>query len=371
MLLTILFYVFISCLIVQLIFYLFYYSKLAFYNKDRDQKVADPEKSVSLIVCAHNEEENLKKLFSSLARQNHPDFEIIVINDRSTDDTELLLQEKVKEFSQLRIIKVDKVPEGINGKKYGLSLGIKLAKNDIILFTDADCYPISEDWITEMTAPFNDSKKIVLGYSQYEKKPGLLNAFIRYETLYTGILYLSSALAGAPYMGVGRNIAHRKSFFLENKGFRSHLKVTGGDDDLYVNENANKKNTGVAVGPKTLVYSYPKSDWASYFTQKKRHLSVGKLYKFSDKFKLNLLAVSQLLFWITFIILMITWKEPYIVLAGFLVRIVILCSIFYRSSRKLGDNFSMWLVPGFDLLFVFYYFVTGYLAFFSKNIKWK
>ncbi|CAN5197945.1 glycosyltransferase [soil metagenome] len=371
MLLTIVFYLFIASLVVQLLFHLFSYGKLAFYHRPQTSKQTEIPKSVSVIVCAHNEEENLKNLFSSLARQNHPDYEIIVINDRSTDDTDMLLQEKSKEFPQLKIITVDKIPEGFNGKKYGLSLGIKLAKNDIILFTDADCYPVSDQWISEMTAPFSDSQKIVLGYSQYEKQPGLLNAFIRYETLYTGILYLSSALAGSPYMGVGRNIAHRKSFFLENKGFRSHIKVTGGDDDLYVNQYADKKNTGIAVGPQALVYSFPKSDWASYFRQKKRHLSVGKFYKFSDKFKLNLLAVSQLLFWITFIILIIMWKEPYIVLAGFLVRIVLICSIFRRSSSKLGDNFNTWLVPGFDLLFVFYYFFIGYMAFFSKNIKWK
>jgi glycosyltransferase involved in cell wall biosynthesis len=351
--------------------YLFFYSKLAFYKNHQDQILADTTSPVSLIICAHNEEENLKNLFSSLSRQKHHDFEIIVINDRSTDDTELLLLEKSRDMPKLKIIKVDKVPEGINSKKYGLSLGIKLAKNDIILFTDADCYPLSEQWITEMASSFDESKKIVLGYSQYEIKPGLLNACIRYETLYTGILYLSSALTGAPYMGVGRNIAHRKSFFMENKGFRSHLNITGGDDDLYVNQNANNKNTSIAVGPLAMVYSYPKSDWPSYFRQKKRHLSVGKFYKFSDKFKLNLLAVSQLLFWITFIILIVIWNEPYIVLAGFLVRIIVICSIFYRSSKRLGDNFNIWLVPVFDLLFVFYYFIIGYLGFFSKNIKWK
>lgn len=371
MLFSVIFYLFIISLCIQLIFYLFSFSRLAFYKKPI-QKIEKQEfKPVSVIVCVQNEEHNLRILLKSLLNQDYPDFEIIIIDDRSTDDTYDYLKKKRNEIPQLKIIHVENVPVGFNGKKYGLTLGIKSAKNDIMLFTDADCEPISNKWIQEMAGSFTDSKKIVLGYSQYYSLKGFLNTFIRYETLYTGIIFLSAALGGSAYMGVGRNIAHKRSFFLENKGFKGHMKVIGGDDDLYVNEHSNKKNTGIAIGPDTMVLSIPKNSWKAYFIQKRRHLSVGKFYNFWDKIKLNLLAVSQLIFWLTFFILIISWQEPYIVLAGFVLRISIVCYIFQHAIKKLGDNFNIWLVPVFDLLFVFYYFIIGYSAFFSKNIKWN
>ncbi|MDQ3536488.1 MAG: glycosyltransferase [Bacteroidota bacterium] len=345
---------------------------MAFYKKP-EVKNGNKEDlpPVSIVVCIQNEEHNLKNLLASLLNQDYPDFEIVIVDDRSTDDTYNFLKLRKAAHPQLKVIHVENVPEGFNGKKYGLTLGIKSAKNDILLFTDADCEPVSNKWIQEMAGAFTDSKKIVLGYSKYYTFKSYLNTFIRFETLYTGIIYLSSALAGRPYMGVGRNIAHRRSFFLANKGFKGHMKVTGGDDDLYVNENADNKNTGIAIGKDATVLSIPKSNWNAYFTQKKRHLSVGKYYDLRDKIKLNLLATSQLFFWLTFFILIISWQEPYIVLAGFVLRICIVCVIFHHSIIKLDDNFNIWLVPVFDLLFVFYYFIIGYTAFFSKDIKWN
>ncbi|MDQ3394192.1 MAG: glycosyltransferase [Bacteroidota bacterium] len=324
-----------------------------------------------MIVCVHNEEHNLRNLLKSLLSQEYPNYEVIIVDDRSTDDTYDFLKMQREKFPNMKLIHVENVPEGFNGKKYGLTLGIKLAKNELLLFTDADCEPISNMWIREMAAGYTDTKKIVLGYSQYYAQKDFLNTFIRYETLYTGIVYLSAAMGGSPYMGVGRNIAHRKSFFLENKGFKNHMKVTGGDDDLYVNEYGNKINTGVVIGRDATVMSIPKYNWGAYFAQKRRHLSVGKFYNFGDKLKLNILAVSQLMFWLTFIILVISWHEPYIVLAGFVLRTAVVCFIFHHSIKRLGDKFSVWLVPLFDLLFVFYYFITGYSAFFSKDIKWN
>lgn len=369
---TILFYLFLLSFGIQLVYYLFSFSRLTFYKKPKNltaEGVSQPP--VSVIVCAHNEEQNLKFLIDAISKQDYPNVEIIIIDDRSTDDTSFLLKELRNENPNIKVITVENVPLGFNSKKYGLTLGIKSAKSDVLIFTDADCYPVTNQWVKEMVRNFHDQKKIVLGYSQYNKQPGFLNTFIRFETLYTGILYISSALAGRPYMGVGRNIAHRRSFFLENKGFKNHLKVTGGDDDLYVNENGRRKNTVVAVGNDAIVLSIPKTTWQAYFLQKRRHLSVGKYYRFTDKLLLNILSVSQLIYWITFFALLITWTEPYIVISGFILRTIAICYIFHNSSRKLGDKFETWKVPVFDLLFVFYYFITGYSAFFSKDIKWK
>lgn len=363
--------IFVLCLIIQLYYYLFFFSRLGF----RNGKITSPSKSlpgVSIIICAQNEYENLQQLLPALYKQNYPQFEIIVVNDKSTDETLAYLSKEKEARKNMKVINIDKTPDHINSKKYGLSLGIKLASYDVLLLTDADCIPDSEEWISVMSQEFtNSSTKIALGFSQYTSTKGLLNLFIRFETLYTAIQYLSLALSGRPYMGVGRNLAYTKSFFIEKKGFKDHLKVTGGDDDLFINKNATKANIKVVTSPESIIYSVPKKTWKEYFRQKKRHLSVGKHYRLKDRVRLSILFLSQFFFWVTFISLLILWQEPYLVVGGFVLRMAVQYLIFYKASIKLGDKIELWVLPLLDVLYVMYYIATGISALASRNIKWN
>ncbi|MEP2023260.1 glycosyltransferase, partial [Reichenbachiella sp.] len=196
---------------------------------------------VSVIVCAHNELDHLKKLIPILLKQSHADFEIVIVDDRSDDGTyDYLLG---NQSDKLKFARVDQVHDHINAKKFALTMGIKAASNDIILLTDADCLPVSENWISQMTGSFRKDVQYVLGVSPYEKSKGLLGQFIQFETQWTAMNYIGFALAGNPYMAVGRNLAYRKSSFLDHKGFSKIQHITGGDDDLIVNDHATKSNT--------------------------------------------------------------------------------------------------------------------------------
>ncbi len=368
---TSLFGIFLLCLTIQLFYYLFYFSRLAF-ARTRSQSTPEFQQGVSIVVCAKNELQNLQRLLPALYNQLFPSFEIIVVNDRSTDETQAFLLEQKKVWQQLKVINIDHTPPHINGKKYALSLGIKQAGFDTLLLTDADCIPATPNWISVMTAKFNiSSTKIALGYCQYTAYPGLLNLFIRFETLYTAVQYLSLALAGSPYMGVGRNLAYSKSFFMERRGFSDYLKVTGGDDDLFVNKNADKRNTVAVYDSGGTMYSEPKKSWKAYFRQKKRHLSVGKYYKLSDRIRMGLLFLSQLFFWVLFIVLLLFWQEPYYVIGGFVLRMAVQYLIFYKASVKLEGEFKLWALPLLDVLYVMYYIATGISALASRNIKWN
>ena len=371
MIITSLLGIFLVCLLIQLYYYLFFFSRLAFRkNKATSPSIMVP--GVSVIVCAHNEAENLLQLLPKLYAQKFPAFEIIVVDDRSTDDTKKLLIEEKEKFKNLRIIRIDETPSHINSKKYALALAIKSAKHDALLLTDADCVPTSDEWLSSMTAPLqNAATKIVLGYSQYKIEQGFLNLFIRFETIYTGLQYLSLALAGRPYMGVGRNMAYSKNFFLEKKGFINHLKVTGGDDDLFVNKNGEKGNTAVVTGEKSLTCSIPKKTWKEYIIQKRRHLSVGKLYRFKDRLRLSILFLSQLFFWCTFVALLVMWQEPYLVIGGFVLRMGIQYLIFYKAAQTLGDKIKLWALPFLEVMYVLYYIATGISAVASRDIKWN
>ena len=326
---------------------------------------------VSIVICAHDEEQNLHELVPQLLAQDYPDFEIVVIDDRSNDNTFDWLLEETKKDHRLRMVHVNRTPPHVNGKKYGITLGIKAAKYEWILLTDADCRPQSNQWLNTVTSQFSESTNFVLGTSPYLKVPGLLNFFIRFETLLTAIQYFSFALLGNPYMGVGRNMAYRKSMFLDKKGFNNYLNVTGGDDDLFVNQHATGKNTRVVMGHDSLMFSIPKTTWSSFFKQKIRHLSVGKLYKFKHRFLLGLFTLTWMLTWFVGIPLLFVPEVTYLV-AGILVfRIILLTILANYASKKLGHRFEAWIVPLLDFIYAFYYLVTGLTALVSKKVRWK
>jgi glycosyltransferase involved in cell wall biosynthesis len=361
----------IVCLVspgIQIVYMIVY---LAIFSRARQVYAGDSSTPVSVIVCAHDEEDNLKALVPVLLGQDHPDFEIIIVDDRSNDGTHEYLLEASKRYSRLRVVQVSQTPSHISGKKYALTLGIKAAKNEWVVLTDADCRPDSRSWLRAISQLFSSDKQIAIGYSPYNIEPGLLNSFIRFETVLTMVQYIGMALAGRPYMGVGRNLAYRKSLFLENKGFNNHLKVTGGDDDLFVNSHASSTNVAVAIGPETLVHSAPKKTWKEMFNQKVRHLSVGRRYRPGDKLLLGLFSLTWIFSWFSLVAMpWLGWLA--LILGGvFLVRWMLLIWLMSTACRKVGEPVGLWKVPFLDLIYTFYYLVAGPVALVSKKVKWK
>jgi biofilm PGA synthesis N-glycosyltransferase PgaC len=353
---------------VQLIYYLGIFSKLAFYkNPGQQQKVQLP---VSVIISARNEAENLARHLPMILEQNYPDFEVVVINHYSYDGTAELLEKLSGKYSHLKVVTLMEYDRYPKGKKYALTLGIKASKNEVLLLTDADCAPSSRNWLKHMQSKFSPGKEIVLGYSPYQKTNNLLNLFIRYETFYTGLQYLSFALAGKPYMGVGRNLAYKRELFFHYKGFASHSHIMSGDDDLFVNETATGTNTEIMIEPDSFMISEPKSTYSSWFRQKSRHMSTGKYYKAKHQLFLGGLTASHLLFYLSlipFFFVGIWWVVPVSIYA---VRLIVQMVIVGKSLYMLRDPNLVWLVPIFDILFIFYYLVFGTMGLFSKNKSW-
>ena len=375
----ILLYLFLIAVGFQLV-YLFVFL-IAFTRRRAKESESNPP--VTVVVCAHDEVENLKVLIPQLLSQDYPEFEIIIVNDRSNDNTFDYLLEETTRNSRLRMVNVKDTPERVNGKKYGITLGIKAASHEWILLTDADCRPNGTQWIKSMSRYFTERNQFVLGFSPYVAKPGFLNLFIRFETMLTAIQYFAFGWLGNPYMGVGRNLAYRKSLFLEQKGFNNFLHVTGGDDDLFVNMYARGRNTRLQLAPQSQVYSIPKTTWRSYYDQKVRHLSVGKRYRFSHRFLLGLFGTSWILTWLIWIPLLV-WlivsfsgfsslpmRETYLILAPFVLRWILLLLLFRRMRKKASVAFSLWSVPLLDFIFAIYYLSTGLVALTTKKIRWR
>jgi len=353
---------------IQIIFWIAF---MAAFGRKKEARPGDGTLPISVVICAHDEEENLRRLIPVLLAQDYPKFEIVIVNDRSNDNTFDMLLEETGKDHRLRMVHVSNAPPHVNGKKYGLTLGIKAAQYEWILLTDADCQPKNERWLRAMSAGFEQDKKFVLSYSPYYREPGFLNAFIRYESIFTAMQYLSFALLGNPYMGVGRNMAYRKSLFLEVKGFNNFLNVTGGDDDLFVNQHARGKETVVELGEDTLVYSIPKRTWGSFFRQKLRHLSVGKLYRFKHRFLLGLFVLTGLLTWFAGIPLAIFSDYVYAIVGLMVLRIILLTITTHLAVKRFGQRFEVWAAPFLDFVYSFYYLSTGLVALVSKKVRWK
>lgn len=326
---------------------------------------------VSVIVCARNELANLKQLLPLLYRQEYTNFEIIIVEDCSTDGSLDFLLEEKQSHPQLKVVWLRQRPEHVRGKKYALSLGIRAARYERLLLTDADCRPASNEWLRGMTAGLRGSSEIVLGYSPYLRNKGLLNTYIRYETLLTAGLYFSAAIRGRPYMGVGRNLAYRKSLFMRHKGFCGHLHVLGGDDDLFVNRHATAVNTTIVTDKNCQVYSLPKNSWQQYFRQKLRHLSVGKYYKKEDRRWLGSLSVSHLVFWSGLFGLILGGYEPIFIVTGLILKWFSQFFFLKTAADKLKNPINLALLPILDFLYVIYYIILGIRAISTKNTQWN
>lgn len=361
---TIILITFSAALLIQLFYYSFFYIRI-FFIKEKPKSGKD-NPPVSVIICARDEAINLDNFLPSVLNQNFPDYEVIVVNDGSIDDTEDVLKRLKSLSERLYVTKIPTSGKFKNGKKLALSIGLKAAKNDWVVLTDADCKPVSQDWLTKIVENFDEKIDFVLGYGGYFSQKGFLNRFIRYDTLFIAIQYFSFALAGFPYMGVGRNLAYRKSVFFDNKGFSKHLHLVSGDDDLFVNENANRKNTEIVIHQDSFTRSTPNKTFKTWFYQKKRHLTTAPYYRFKHKFLLGLELLSRMIFYIAFITGIVYPNLIYLFLIGFFVRFFVQITIIKKAAVKFNETGIFYLGIIFDFIIPIINFIVH-----LSNLKFR
>ncbi len=284
-------YVFGASVLVLLGHYLLFHVRLFFYKKPQLPRFSEP---ISVVICARNELQNLRRNLPLVLCQKNANFEVIVVNHQSEDGTAAFLHRMQQQYPNFRAYNFE-YKEG-TGKKPALSYGISKAKAEHLVLTDADCRPVSENWLAEMSSRFNQGD-IVLGYSSYQNQKGWLHKIIAWDTLLTAQNYFGMALAGEPYMGVGRNLAYTKSLFKKAQGFSAHQHVSSGDDDLFIASVANSKNTVVCLSAEAFTISKPPQSWASWWRQKRRHLSVVSHYPKGVASWLGVFGLAQLLFY--------------------------------------------------------------------------
>lgn len=346
--------VLIVSLLIQLYYYLGIYLKVALSKKNEDINTGTPP-PLSVVICARDEQENLENFLPLILAQDYPDFEVVVVNDCSSDDSEVTLDKMLKKYPKLRVTTIKEDEKFSHNKKLALTVGIKAAKNEWLVLTDADCRPDSNKWLTSMASNFSDETEVVLGYGGFFEEKGFLNKLIRFDSLFIAMQYLGFALKGKPYMGVGRNLAYRKSLFFKNKGFASHALLNSGDDDLFVNEVACRTNTKTEFRSDAHTRTIPRKSFDRWVTQKRRHITTGKRYRLSSKIMLGGEVVSRFLFFGSAIALIALLYFQWVVVGIIIGRWIIQLSIIKGVMNRLNERKILLLSLMYDFYSIFFY----------------
>lgn len=370
--------IFVLAWIIQMVYHWILFRRLAFYKKQEKSCSYEP---VSVIVCARDAYEYLLDIIPVLLKQDYPEYEVVIVNDCSQDQTEEYLKDLARNNPKINLVNLTQNLNFFQGKKFPLSMGIKSARHDLLLLTDADCVPSTDQWIKEMVKTYDKNTEIVVAYGPYFERKGLLNKLIRFDTLYIAMQYLSLALAKKPYMGVGRNLSYRKSTFMNNKGFTSHYNIPSGDDDLFISQVANKRNTNVYIDSVNRVESEPKRTWRTWIRQKRRHYSTGVKYKPQTNRILGLLLGSRLAYYPTLVALFfmpqafnISFGEIYyFAIIGFfaLIHYITQFIIYHKSAKQLGErHLGLIFTPIYDCFFMIFTTILGIWSTFFKPKGW-
>ena len=367
-LITITFYLFIFCLAIQLLYWLFIFSRVAFANIPISTFSNEP---VSVVICGHNEGSNYPKFLPKILEQDYPRFEVIVANDRSSDNSKYILDNLQKTYPHLRVIHLNDFDRQQIGKKHALTIGIKAAKNELILLTDADSYPRSNQWIKIMSAALVGKKSIGIAYAPFDKRPTFLNRFLRFDKLYIAIQYLSFGLVGCPYMGTGPNMIYCKRLFLQAKGFEKHAHLISGDDDLFVNEVADNENTAIILHPDSLMYCEPKETLKAFYHQKSRHLSTSWHYQLNHQLLLGVLAQTHFWLYVFGFVAFFRPRFQLLIGLGILLRWIVMYLIFRKVAIRYDeDDLSIWL-PLMDVLYVPYFILFAFPLLKGSVDRWE
>ena len=354
--------------LIQFLYLIFIFGKLSFYKKPEDED--KPLIPVSIIIAARNESDNLYENLPTILNQDYPEFEVIVVNHQSIDDSNWLLIAFQQQYKNLKVIDIPKNKHLRAGKKFPITMAIKGAKYEHFILTDADCKPASPLWLKKMTSSFTSKKQIVMGYGPFNKDKGILNRIIRFDAAWIGVNYISMALAKLPYMGIGRNLGYTKSIFNSVSGFKSHYALPSGDDDLFIQEAAQKSNYTVNIDPDTFCYSPAVPSWNRWVRQKSRHYSTSNRYKVIKKLLLGIYPVSLLLLWVSFVILL--FNTDFRIISGVVFGVIVLLKwwIQGRCLLKLQEKSFVYALPFWDLFYAILAPMLFYLTEQKRNAKW-
>lgn len=363
-----LFYVFLVATVIQLLFHVLIFIRIWFY-KESDHINYKP---VSVIVSSKNQLNDLRSNLIYFLDQDYPKFEVIVINDASSDGTQDYLEELEKKYDHLKVVTntIQENERFNKGKKFGITLAIKSAIHDTLLFSDGDSYPSSNQWIKKMQSSFSSKKQIVLAYSKLEKRKGLLNRLLRYESLYEGLLSFSFTLSGFPLLAQRRNLGYNRALFFSINGFFSHLNLSRGEAELFVDEASNSTNSSVCLSSEAMTLSCKQKNFAEWLSHKRSYFHLAKQLRFSSLFILGVNFFSQFSFWLLFPVLLIYRIDTQFVLMAFTLRFCLQYIVYWKMCKFTNEYGLLWFLPFYEICLMLIHFILSLSTFIKKVHDW-
>ena len=339
-----------------------------------------PLPPVSVVLTAHNDAEWLKENLVYLLEQEYPEFEVVVVNYLSSDDSDSVLKLLKDYYPHLKVVPFLEDVNLFQGKKYPLSIGIKSAKNDILMLADPECTPKNLRWLRGMVAGYMADGKadgkakgvqIVLGYCGLKQEKTLLGWLQQYDALSYGAQYLGSALLGHPYTGSGRNLSYRRSFFFEQGAFISHYDVADGSDDLFVYNNATRANTRICIDADAVLTAEPMRSYAAWRSERRHRVGTRNRHKVLHRLCETMPMWAAVLFYASAVLLLVQGVLPWPVVAVLLAMKIAWQTVCFAQLAKRFDGGLVYLAAAvFEIYFIFANTILILLPLYS-NRKFK
>lgn len=352
-----------AALIYLCLYYGLYHFRTGRYGLKRKKEAGEPEEAtpeklpaVSVVLTARNDASWLRENLVYLLEQDYPNFEVVVVDYLSQDDTPYVLKLLKDYYPHLKIVPFKEDVNLFQGKKYPLSIGIKSAKNDILMLADPDCTPKNLHWLRGMVKGYQGEKfkvKIVLGYCGVKRTKTLLGVLQQYDALYYGASYLGSALLGHPYTGSGRNLSYRRSFFFKQGAFISHYDVADGSDDLFVYQNADKKNTVICIDSDACLTAEPKKSFAAWHDERRHRVATRNRHSLGSRLQEDLPYLANLLFYAAAVLLVLRGTLPWpVVAAAAAIKWAWQIVCFSRLTKRFDGGYVHLAAPLLEIYFI-------------------
>ena len=368
MVFTVLFYIFVGLFSVQII-YLFFFLLFSF-SKEKQINNSKEKLPVSVILYTKNNEQIIEESFSKLINQTYPNFEVVIIDNASSDETPTILEELAVKFSNLKIVTVENNEAFWSNKKYALTLGVKAATHEHIIFTEVDSTPVSNNWLNSMAQKFSEEKEIIIGYTKYENKRfSFFGLLVRFEHLLHHILAFTNNKFGSAFNASEKNFGYTKSSFFKAKGYINHLKIQASHSDLFLKDATTKSNTTYTVKPTSFMVKSLPDSFSEWFNNLQLKSFNKKYYKAKHQLIINLFSFSRVLFYpLAIILAILNWKLIIPFIASYYVLFYLVVG---KSAQKLKERQLIYFLPIIDIFIVciqFSIFITNRI---SKPTVWK
>jgi biofilm PGA synthesis N-glycosyltransferase PgaC len=355
--------------LLQIYYTLFVQLKIARISlKPNPNKTQHP---VSVIVYTRNQASVLPAHLDTILEQDYPDFEVVLVNDCSWDETDDFLRDFAPQHARLKVVNVPEQDRFRTNKKFAISMGIKAAQYEHLLFNQVGAIPQSKKWIKEMQANFDTGAELLVGHTVLKPGKGLGRFFARYDLFISSLNALAFAKKGKAYLASGCNMAYLKSVFFRGKGFAAHMHIPFGEDQFFVNQHAHSKNTRVEIRPGAQVKTDDYEGFGQHVKFRLKQMRAIDSYNFLRKLMLGVQSASALLFYVFLVLLFALGFDWRLLLAAYLLRLLVFFAVYFKVFKTLGYRDLKWWFPVLDFFYCLYLFVLSVMLVFNTNSQWR